>query len=66
MRFSYHFVWGACSVASVLNGPIYLLQVVVFGGHIDSWDVGTGAMDDMAEVIMSWQVEQAPYQTLKL
>lgn len=31
-------------------------QVVIFGGHIDSWDVGVGAMDDGGGVVISWQV----------
>lgn len=29
-------------------------EVVLVGGHIDSWDVGTGAMDDGAGSIMTW------------
>ena len=33
-----------------------MFQYVIFGGHIDSWDVGTGAMDDGGGVIVSWQV----------
>jgi carboxypeptidase Q len=30
-------------------------EVVLVGGHIDSWDVGTGAMDDGAGCVMTWQ-----------
>ena len=32
------------------------LQVVIIGGHIDSWDVGMGAMDDGGGIIITWQV----------
>ena len=30
-------------------------EVVVFGGHIDSWDVGRGAMDDAGGVVVAWE-----------
>ncbi len=30
-------------------------EVVVLGGHIDSWDVGNGAMDDGGGVVVSWE-----------
>ena len=31
-------------------------QTIVLAGHIDSWDVGQGAMDDAAGAILGWQV----------
>jgi carboxypeptidase Q len=30
-------------------------EVVVMGGHIDSWDVGRGAMDDAGGVVVAWE-----------
>jgi carboxypeptidase Q len=30
-------------------------EVIVFGGHIDSWDVGQGAMDDGGGVMVAWE-----------
>ena len=30
-------------------------EVVVMGGHYDSWDVGQGAHDDGASCIAAWQ-----------
>jgi carboxypeptidase Q len=30
-------------------------EFVVFGGHIDSWDVGTGAVDDGGGVVAAWE-----------
>ena len=30
-------------------------EVVVVGGHFDSWDVGTGATDDGGGCIVTWE-----------
>jgi carboxypeptidase Q len=30
-------------------------EIVVMGGHIDSWDVGQGAHDDGAGIVAAWQ-----------
>ncbi len=30
-------------------------EIVVIGGHLDSWDLGTGAIDDGAGVVIAWE-----------
>lgn len=30
-------------------------EVILVGGHIDSWDVGTGAMDDGGGCVVTWE-----------
>lgn len=43
------------NVVAELVGWEHPEQVVVMGGHIDSWDVGTGAMDDGGGSVAAWE-----------
>lgn len=48
-------------------------EIVVFGGHIDSWDVGQGVMDDAGGCFVAWEALRAmkeagirPKRTIRL
>ena len=43
------------NVVAELRGSEKPEEIVVMGGHIDSWDVGGGAMDDGGGVIIAWE-----------
>src|SRR5688572_5611489 len=43
------------NVVAELVGSSKPDEIVVLGGHIDSWDVGTGAMDDAGGVVAAWE-----------
>jgi carboxypeptidase Q len=43
------------NVAGELRGRERPEEIVVMGGHIDSWDVGQGAMDDGGGVVAAWE-----------
>jgi carboxypeptidase Q len=43
------------NVVAELRGRELPDEIVVFGGHIDSWDVGQGAMDDAGGVVVAWE-----------
>jgi carboxypeptidase Q len=43
------------NVIAELRGTSSPDEVVVMGGHIDSWDVGRGAMDDAGGVVVAWE-----------
>ena len=38
-----------------IEGERYPEQIIAIGGHIDSWDVGTGAHDDGGGCIATWE-----------
>jgi len=43
------------NVVSELRGRESPEEVVVMGGHLDSWDVGQGAVDDGGGVVVAWE-----------
>lgn len=57
VKMSAHFLPDALSrnVMGELRGRELPDEVVVMGGHIDSWDVGRGAMDDAGGVVVAWE-----------
>jgi carboxypeptidase Q len=46
------------NVVADLKGSEHPEQVVIVSGHLDSWDLGTGAIDDGAGVVMAMQTVQ--------
>lgn len=45
----------SANVVGELKGSEKPDEIVLLGGHLDSWDVGQGAHDDGGGVIMSWE-----------
>jgi carboxypeptidase Q len=43
------------NVVAEIVGSEFPDEVVVMGGHIDSWDVGQGAMDDAGGCVAAWE-----------
>jgi carboxypeptidase Q len=43
------------NVVAEIRGRELPNEVVVIGGHIDSWDVGQGAMDDAGGMVAAWE-----------
>jgi carboxypeptidase Q len=46
------------NVIADLKGSEHPEQIVVVSGHLDSWDLGTGAIDDGAGVVMAMQTAE--------
>jgi carboxypeptidase Q len=45
----------SANVVAEITGRERPEEVVLLGGHLDSWDVGTGASDDGAGCIVTWE-----------
>ncbi|MCR6625070.1 MAG: M28 family peptidase [Pseudoxanthomonas sp.] len=61
------------NVIGEITGRSLPKEVVVIGGHLDSWDLGTGAIDDgagigitMAAGHLIGQLKQAPKRTIRV
>jgi carboxypeptidase Q len=51
------------NVVGDLKGSEHPEQVVIVSGHLDSWDLGTGAIDDAAGVAVAMEtcIPSAPF-----
>ncbi len=45
----------SANVVAEVKGREHPEEVVVLGGHIDSWDVGTGSSDDGGGAVSAWE-----------
>ncbi|HWP99683.1 MAG TPA: M20/M25/M40 family metallo-hydrolase [Vicinamibacterales bacterium] len=45
----------SANVVAEIRGRERPEEIVVVGGHLDSWDVGTGALDDGGGCIVTWE-----------
>lgn len=61
------------SIIGEITGRSRPDEVVIIGGHLDSWDLGTGAIDDGAGVAITMaaghligQLKQAPKRTVRV
>ncbi len=43
------------NIVAEIRGKKYPNEIIAFGGHIDSWDVGSGAQDDGGGCVTSWE-----------
>ena len=50
------------NVVGDLKGSEHPEQVVIVSGHLDSWDLGTGAIDDAAGVAVAMETAQLMQQ----
>ncbi|MFY7665056.1 M28 family peptidase [Flavobacterium sp.] len=46
----------SANVVGEIRGTVYPEEIIVVGGHLDSWDLGTGAHDDGAGCVQSIEV----------
>src|SRR5258708_30145280 len=46
------------NVVADLKGSEHPEQIVIVSGHLDSWDLGTGAIDDAAGVVVAMETAQ--------
>ncbi|KAF9986761.1 hypothetical protein BGZ75_001477 [Mortierella antarctica] len=60
------------NIIAELKGRETPNEIVVIGGHIDSWDVGSGAVDDGAGCFIAWEalrqlskLDQPPRRTVR-